>query len=173
MQIRKAIIDDQVALRAFCEYTFRHQYSPHNTPEDMDDYCSQYFSQQAITHEIKEESILHFIAHENDRIVGYCKLALNLQPQLFTKPHPLQVARIYVHPEKKAKGIGKVLMHEIEKFCKDNAYQYLWLGVWQKNEDAIAFYSKMGFVIFGTEEFVLGKDVQQDWLMGKAILVDD
>jgi ribosomal protein S18 acetylase RimI-like enzyme len=46
---------------------------------------------------------------------------------------------------------------------------YLWLGVWEENTKAIAFYKKNGFVVFDTHIFRLGEEVQTDYLMKKQI----
>lgn len=56
-------------------------------------------------------------------------------------------------------------------FASEHQHDYIWLGVWQQNEDAIAFYKKMGFAIVGTDTFLLGKDLQLDWVMGKPIRI--
>jgi ribosomal protein S18 acetylase RimI-like enzyme len=47
--------------------------------------------------------------------------------------------------------------------------QALWLGVWEKNERAINFYHRWGFEKFGEHDFILGDDVQTDWLMKKEL----
>jgi ribosomal protein S18 acetylase RimI-like enzyme len=39
------------------------------------------------------------------------------------------------------------------------------LGVWEQNENAIAFYTKKGFEIFDRHIFKLGDDPQTDFLM--------
>ena len=44
----------------------------------------------------------------------------------------------------------------------------VWLGVWERNPRAIAFYHKWGFVDVGTQKFHLGADVQTDRLMVRA-----
>lgn len=41
----------------------------------------------------------------------------------------------------------------------------LWLGVWEHNPRAVAFYGKYGFRRVGQHTFVLGGDAQTDWLM--------
>jgi ribosomal protein S18 acetylase RimI-like enzyme len=41
----------------------------------------------------------------------------------------------------------------------------IWLGVWERNARAIAFYHKQGFVQAGTQRFLLGDDLQTDWVM--------
>ncbi|WP_039790739.1 GNAT family acetyltransferase, partial [Paenibacillus riograndensis] len=39
------------------------------------------------------------------------------------------------------------------------------LGVWEKNENAIAFYKKMGFVQTGSHSFYMGDEEQIDIIM--------
>ena len=40
--------------------------------------------------------------------------------------------------------------------------QHVWLGVWERNPRAIAFYSKMGFTQVGSHAFYVGPDCQTD-----------
>jgi diamine N-acetyltransferase len=47
----------------------------------------------------------------------------------------------------------------------------LWLGVWERNARAIAFYAKCGFARVGEHSFVLGDDIQRDWLLVRALKV--
>jgi len=47
--------------------------------------------------------------------------------------------------------------------------QFIWLGVWEKNKRAIDFYTRWGFEKFGEWDFLLGNDLQRDWLMKKAL----
>ena len=45
----------------------------------------------------------------------------------------------------------------------------LWLGVWERNARAIAFYAKCGFADVGAQPFTLGADVQTDRVMALAL----
>jgi ribosomal protein S18 acetylase RimI-like enzyme len=45
----------------------------------------------------------------------------------------------------------------------------LWLGVWERNPRAIAFYRKCGFTEVGTQTFVLGTDHQRDLVLERPI----
>lgn len=45
----------------------------------------------------------------------------------------------------------------------------IWLGVWGKNENAIAFYKKMGFVQTGVHSFYMGDEEQTDFIMTKIL----
>jgi len=45
----------------------------------------------------------------------------------------------------------------------------LWLGVWERNARAIAFYRKQGFEVVGEQEFMLGADRQRDLVMARRL----
>ncbi|OAX48075.1 Protease synthase and sporulation negative regulatory protein PAI 1 [Paenibacillus sp. AD87] len=45
----------------------------------------------------------------------------------------------------------------------------VWLGVWGKNDNAIAFYKKMGFVRTGFHSFYMGDEEQIDFIMVKTL----
>ncbi len=52
----------------------------------------------------------------------------------------------------------------------ENDKKKVWLGVWEKNENAIAFYNKMGFVRTGTHSFIMGDEEQKDYIMTKTLI---
>jgi diamine N-acetyltransferase len=45
----------------------------------------------------------------------------------------------------------------------------MWLGVWERNQRAIAYYRKWGFLEFGTHGFMPGKDLQWDILLARRV----
>ena len=47
--------------------------------------------------------------------------------------------------------------------------QTLWLGVWERNPRALAFYGKCGFVDVGEHVFLFGTDPQTDRVMARAL----
>ncbi|MDQ2855211.1 MAG: GNAT family N-acetyltransferase, partial [Acidobacteriota bacterium] len=47
----------------------------------------------------------------------------------------------------------------------------LWLGVWEHNGRARAFYRKWKFVEFGEHIFQLGEDPQNDILMARDLTI--
>ena len=46
---------------------------------------------------------------------------------------------------------------------------YIWLGVWEYNHAAQRFYGRNGFVKVGSHQFMVGSDVQIDFLMKKEL----
>ncbi|MEC0789915.1 GNAT family N-acetyltransferase, partial [Bacillus haynesii] len=53
-------------------------------------------------------------------------------------------------------GLGKYLFNKAVEIAKERNKKKIWLGVWEKNENAIAFYKKMGFVQTGAHSFYMG-----------------
>jgi len=60
-------------------------------------------------------------------------------------------------------------MTETFKTAAERGAATIWLSVWDRNPRAIAFYRKVGFVDAGFVSFRLGNEVQNDFLMVKAL----
>lgn len=61
--------------------------------------------------------------------------------------------------------MGQLFIDEVISRAKLNAASFIWLGVWEENRRAIAFYTKNDFVVFDKHVFTLGDDKQTDLLM--------
>ncbi len=58
---------------------------------------------------------------------------------------PAMVQDLYVVPEYRSKGIGAMLMNEIEKFFKAEGCDQLTLEALVSNERSLTFYEKLGY----------------------------
>jgi len=61
-----------------------------------------------------------------------------------------------------------LLNKALEMANKENK-KMVWLGVWEKNENAINFYKKMGFIQTGAHSFFMGDEEQTDLIMTKIV----
>jgi GNAT superfamily N-acetyltransferase len=77
--------------------------------------------------------------------------------------------RIYVEKDWLGKRVGRLLLERCLQEARGRGYGTIWLGVWEKNARAIAFYQKCGFTKCGTHVFRLGQDEQQDWIMQQSL----
>jgi hypothetical protein len=60
-------------------------------------------------------------------------------------------------------------MDESMNAARDLGAKYLWLGVWERNARARAFYKKSGFAEIGEQHFQLGSDRQRDLVMIRPV----
>lgn len=168
LTIRPAGISDFIHLRHLSVDTFVRAYASFNTDEDMQNYLSANFSEEKLREEITDPNLVYFLAFSGDELVGYVKL--NLHPgSKGGANNPVEIARLYSHPEKTGKGIGKAILNVVEEYARSKKHDAVVLDVWQKNFRAVNFYQREGFTICGLTQFVLGKDVQDDFVMIKRI----
>ena len=149
--------------------TFYDSFAEHNTKENMDKFLNEQFTREKLVDEIKQPWHLFFLAYMKNEPVGYVKLRDGSAPIQLDARSCLEIARIYSVQYKIGKGVGKKLMQICHEIAKQKGKKILWLGVWKQNQRAIDFYTAWGFKIFGEQEFILGDDVQTDWLMKKDL----
>ncbi len=169
IQIRGAAVSDAKVLAAFAERAFRDTYAVYNDPANIDAHVSQFLSVSRIKADLARNDSDFFVAEDSTgKIVGYAKLCAS-QPEPSVSSGSIELERIYVDRNQKGRGIGTALLKTVMAMAASKAFDALWLGVWQKNPDAIRFYEKLGFRIVGTHAFLVGKDEQLDWVMERAL----
>ena len=167
--IKECGLEDIEKVKYISEKTFYETFSSENTKEDMEKYLKENFSYKQVESEIKNNDSKFYIVENNKEVVAYMKI--NFDKAQTEKGHnnTLEVQRIYVLQDYKNKRIGKGLIEKAIEIGRDNHLDYIWLGVWENNINAIKFYENQGFEKFDTHIFKLGEDEQTDNLM-KLIL---
>jgi ribosomal protein S18 acetylase RimI-like enzyme len=167
--IRFATIDDAELIAELSRQTFYETFAASNTKADMDKFMNETFSKETLMKEVGTGENIFLLAYDGEEAVGYVKMREGeVRPEFSNKPS-IEIARIYAIHSSIGKGVGKILMQKCIDIALENKKEIIWLGVWEKNDRAITFYQKFGFEKFATHDFVLGNDVQTDWLMKKGL----
>lgn len=167
--IKPATLADVLPLQQLSIVTFTDTYGVYNTPENMQLFIETNYNTQQLLDELANPAMQYFIAYTGDEPVGYIKLrTTDNPPELAGKKH-IEIERIYVLPAFKGMHIGKQFIDHAVTIARQQHYEIIWLGVWDENTRAQAFYTKQGFTTFGEHAFVLGTEPQRDWLMKKEI----
>ncbi len=169
IQIVPASIENAGLIAQISRETFHDTYAADNTKEDMDLYLSTKFADEQILAELQDPLNLFLLAYVGDTLAGYIKLKDSTHASLGTDP-ALEVARFYAHKKFHGRGVGKAMMEACVAHAKNLQRQWLWLVVWKQNPRGIQFYQSAGFSICAEAIFVLGEDVQYDWVMKKSLL---
>lgn len=150
--------------------TFVDTFGPYNSPENMEQFLRQQFSRLSLEEQVGAPHNTFLLASMADQIVGYARLyeGQDLPRELAGTP-AIEVSRIYAEQFALGRGVGKALMEACIHLAREAGKDWIWLGVWEQNHRAVAFYEKMGFEIFGRHIFLLGQDVQHDWLMKRKL----
>ena len=167
--IRFATPEDAGLIADLSRKTFHETFGYLNTQENMEKFMQEQFSREQLMNEVNEPGNTFLLAYEGETPVGYVRMRESAAKPEFGNSDAIEIARIYVVNTSLGTGVGKELMRKCIFWAKEMKKDIIWLGVWEKNPRAIAFYSQWGFEKFGEHDFVLGNDVQTDWLMMKKL----
>jgi ribosomal protein S18 acetylase RimI-like enzyme len=167
--IQPITIHDLETLQQLSRQTFFETFAHQNTEANMTHYLETAFSLEKLSEELLEPDAAFFFSLWNDEPVGYLKIILNKHPDGHRDPRYMEIERIYVRSTFHGKGVAGILFEKALSIARNNLIGYVWLGVWEHNPRAIAFYSKYGFSAFGKHDFFLGEDRQTDILMGVSL----
>jgi Acetyltransferases len=167
--IKTATTDDARLIADMSRKTFYDTFAPFNTPGDMEQFMNEQFTRERLMDEVGKPDSIFLLAYHNNEAMGYARLRKSANPEALGDVPAIEIARIYAVQQAIGKGIGSALMQHGIHLAKESGKQVVWLGVWEKNKKAIDFYHRWGFEKFGEHEFVLGSDVQTDWLMKKML----
>lgn len=167
--IRPATRKDAALIADMSRQTFYDSFAAVNTKENMDKFLNEQFTHEALMDEVGAERNIFLMAFDEETPVGYVRMRENNIPPGLGTDHAIEIARIYVLADWIGKGIGRLLMQKCIDTAIQKGYSTLWLGVWEHNQRAIDFYSAWGFAKFADHDFILGDDVQNDWLMKKVL----
>lgn len=167
--IRRANANDAAQVARFAEGVFTDTFGPDNTAEDMENYISTTFTPDRMRTTIADSGHTVLVAEAGDAMAAYAHLADGPSPECITGPAPIELRRFYVEREWHGRGVAQQLMEAVLAVARDRGKETLWLGVWERNPRAIAFYSKYGFERVGEYTFMLGSDAQTDWLLARPL----
>jgi ribosomal protein S18 acetylase RimI-like enzyme len=169
LNIRIATPSDAMLVADLSRETFAETFSGQNSKADMDKYLNEQFTRGKLILEVGAPENTFLLCYHEDQIAGYAKLRDNFNPPGLSLLPNLEIARFYALKEWIGKGIGSYLMKACIQTALERSVKTIWLGVWEHNHRAINFYIKWQFEKFGEQEFLLGSDLQKDWLMKRAV----
>lgn len=167
LAIRVATPDDAPALARFAARVFEETFGPENTAADMASYLAAAFGEERQRGELEDANsrVLLAVSADSGEIAGYAHIRLGEAPASVDARRPVEVVRFYVDGKWKGRGLAGRLMRACLAQARDWGCDVAWLGVFQRNRRAIAFYAREGFRAVGTQTFVLGTDPQTDDVM--------
>ena len=97
----------------------------------------KHWNQNQWKNELKKDYITAIGIYLNNTILGIC---------VFHKIYDeAEIRYLSVHPSYKRRGLGKILIYEIFKDCKNDNIKRIFLEVSCKNKQALSFYDYLGF----------------------------
>lgn len=165
IEIRPAYVQDLVSLRKIAIETQVETFAAQNTPEVMEAHLHEAYSAARFEEEFKEEGAIYYMAWEGVEPAGFLRLRVTDEVEIHLGKKAIELQRLYVAKEFQGKKVGAGLMKQAFSYARERNFEWLWLGVWEKNFKAQEFYKKWGFEKFSEHIFWMGPDPQTDWLL--------
>ena len=167
--IRRATIADAAVLAKLAMQTFNDTFAGVNTPADMDAHNARSYGIDQQRAEIAAPTIRTLIVESDDAAVAYAQLRAEAPPACVAVRPTIELWRFYVDKAMIGRGVAQALMTAALECAAADGARSIWLGVWERNARAIAFYRKCAFVEVGSHVFELGSDRQTDLIFVRPL----
>jgi ribosomal protein S18 acetylase RimI-like enzyme len=167
--IRPAGPADARALSILAAEAFTDTFGPDNTPSDMATYLGAAFDEAIQRAEIDDPRNTILLAERGGGLVGYAMLREGGAPEAVGDDDAIEIVRLYSFTRWIGTGVGAALMQRCLDEAAARGRHTIWLGVWERNARAIAFYRRWSFIDVGSHPFQLGTDRQTDRVMARRV----
>ncbi len=167
--IRPATAADAGPLAEFAARTFAEAFAGANDPEDMALYLSSAYGLAQQSAELADPGLSTLLAEADGRLAGFAQLRRGPAPPCVTGRRPIELWRFYVDRLWQGRGVAQALMRAALAEAARLGAATLWLGVWERNDRARAFYRKCEFLDVGSKRFMLGHDAQTDRVLARPV----
>jgi GNAT superfamily N-acetyltransferase len=167
--IRPAGPADARALAILAADAFTDTFGADNSPSDMAMYLAAAFGESVQRAEIDDPRNTTLLAERGGGTVGYAMLREGDAPEAVGDDDAIEIVRLYSFTRWIGTGVGAALMQRCLDEAAARGRHTIWLGVWERNARAIAFYRRWGFADVGSHAFQLGTDRQTDRVMARRV----
>ncbi len=161
--IRRGVASDAAALAAFAARTFAEAFGDDTSTDDLQAHVAATYRADLQALELADPTVITLLALHDARIVAYAQVRLNeAPPSCVTMSNAVELQRFYADRSVRGTGLTLRLMERALDAARELGGRYAWLGVWERNARAMAFYRKAGFDEIGFTHYAVGSDRQTD-----------
>lgn len=170
VQVTPASSADAARLAAFGRRAFHAAFAAGNDPADLDAYLSSAYTRDVQARELAHPAITTLLAQDAEGVLlAFAQIRRAEVPECVDDPASLELWRFYVDQAWHGRGVARVLMDAVYADARRRRAATLWLGVWEHNPRAQAFYRKCGFSPVGSHVFMVGSDPQTDQIWERRL----
>jgi len=144
---------------------FHQTYDGKMPSPDLESYVAEDFTLEVQLSELQDPDVTTLLAESDGELVGYAQIRRKTVPVAIESNVPIELWRIYLDKSSQGLGIGKLLLSAAGNAASEMGSQHIWLGVWERNIQAISFYERHGFSVVGSQEFNIGTETHNDLVM--------
>jgi diamine N-acetyltransferase len=161
--IRRGVVSDAAGLAEFAARTFAEAFGGDTNAADLQAHVATTYRAELQARELADPTVITLLALRDARIVAYAQVRLNESPPCcVTLSDAVELQRFYADRSVRGTGLTMRLMELALDAARRLGGRHAWLGVWERNTRAMAFYRKAGFDDIGFTHYMVGSDRQTD-----------
>jgi len=169
--IRLATVDDVPLLCALGAATFRETYREISDPREVDDYADEHFTPERVAAWFRKPCACTLLAVAAGAPVGYAHLRHARVPACVADRKAIELSRLYLLGTAQGTGLGSAMMAAVLAQAAGLEARTVWLGAYDRNLRALAFYARHGFVRVGTHKFEFGGRTHADPVLTRPVVL--
>jgi ribosomal protein S18 acetylase RimI-like enzyme len=158
-RIRPARPGDAAQLAALAGRVFVATYGSAIPALTLQEYLRERFTPASFSTQIAADTLL--VAVVAGQLAGYARLDRAPAPACVGESGAVELAQLYVEASQQGRGLGAALLAAA---C-DAAGAPIWLCAWERNQRALRFYARHGFVPVGEIKVYVGDVVFDDLVL--------
>ncbi|WP_368498639.1 N-acetyltransferase family protein [Herbiconiux sp. A18JL235] len=173
-RVRRARPEDAGIVAAVAAETFELACPPGTAREAIATFVATQLSEERFSSYLRSPERTILLADVNGEIAGYTMLVGGeptdpaVAAAVSTRP-TVELSKCYVRDSFHGHGVATALMSASLEAAAGLGAVSVWLGVNQRNERAIRFYEKSGFVRVGTKTFLVGDELHDDFVLEQQL----
>ena len=166
---RRATVADAATLAAFGAKTFADTFGAFHSASDLAMHLDEAFGVPQQTAELADPATVTLFVESDGTLAGFTQVYAGEVPECVTGPAPIEIKRFYVDTPWHGQGVAHRLIAAAYDVARARGARTVWLGVWEHNPRAIAFYRRQGFTQVGAYTFMVGTDATTDLIYARAL----
>lgn len=158
-------VDDAAELAALKAATFSEAFAAENDPAELAAHLARAFTVDAVAAELLDPRCDTTWVLDDGRPVAFLKVNIGSAQSEPGLSDGLEVEQLYVLASHRGEGLGGQLLDLAAEQARALGLAFVWLGVWERNTNAIAMYRHRGYQEFDDHVFMFGAEAQRDVLM--------
>ena len=167
--IRIATVEDVPVLCRLGAATFRETYAALSDPREVDEYADEHFTAERVQAWFRKPCARTLLAFVHGEPAGYAHLRHAKVPACVADRKAIELSRLYLLAAAQGTGLGGALMDAALAQADALEARTVWLGAYDRNVKALAFYARRGFEQVGTHEFEFGGLVYADPVLTRPV----
>ncbi len=169
--IRDATPDDALCLGILATQVFLDTYATEGIRPAIANAVLNSFSTHAFAELLKQEKTYLRVAEHQNHLIGFSQITIGTQHEQVPSIAPAELDRLYIQERFTGMGVGSFLLQDAEALAASLAATDLWLTPWVRNQRALLFYERQGYLDLGTCFFQMEGEAHENLLISKTLMM--